>query len=63
MEAGEDEITALQREWREELGTSVQTIRKIGSVEITNAAGRFPLHWYLVEGDSQLLRPDPVRGC
>lgn len=59
MEAGEDEITALKREWREELGTAVEAIRKIGSFEITNAAGRFPLHWYFVTSNEDVFQPNP----
>jgi 8-amino-7-oxononanoate synthase len=60
IEAGEDEIAALKREWREELGTAVQPLRKIGSFEITNAAGRFPLHWYFVTSDDDAFRPNPL---
>jgi 8-amino-7-oxononanoate synthase len=61
IEAGEDEITALKREWREELGTSVEPIRKIGSFEITvlKAGGRFPLHWWFVTSDEDSFQPDP----
>lgn len=60
IEAGEDEITALQREWREELGTAVQPLRKIGSLEITNARGRFPLHWYFVISDDDAFAPSAL---
>ncbi len=60
IEAGEDEITALKREWREELGTSVEPVRKVGSVEIANAAGRFPLYWYFVTGNEDAFEPNPL---
>lgn len=57
IDPGEDEVQALHREWREELGTSVRLIRKIGSSEVSR--GRFLLHWYLVEGGDEPLRPNP----
>ncbi len=59
IEAGEDEIAALKREWREELGTSVEPLRKIGSFETSNAAGRFPLHWYFVASTEEAFQPNP----
>ena len=59
IEAGEDEVTALKREWREELGTSIEAVRKIGSYAITTPAGRFPLHWYFVTSDEDVFQPNP----
>ncbi len=59
MEAGEDEVTALKREWREELGTAIEPVRRAGEVWIRNARGRFPLHYYFVTGDDEAFRPNP----
>jgi 8-amino-7-oxononanoate synthase len=60
MEAGEDEIAALNREWQEELGTSIRAARRMGSVEITGSNGRFPLHWYFVQPDERTFKPNPA---
>lgn len=58
IDPGEDEERALLREWREEIGTSVRILRKIGSSDVSN--GRFLLHWYLVQGQDEPLRPNPA---
>jgi 8-amino-7-oxononanoate synthase len=58
IEAGEDEVAALKREWQEELGTSIRVLRKIGSREVSTPAGRFPLHWYQVSSEQDQFHPD-----
>jgi len=53
LEPGETQPEAVRREFREEVGGSVEPIRKVW--EYTREDGRLRLHWWLAE-----LRADPL---
>lgn len=57
IEPQEDQVVALVREVREEVGLTVRPVRKVW--ENTAASGTHKLHWWLAEWVSGELKLDP----
>jgi len=58
LDAGESQADAVAREVREEVGLSVQPLRKVW--ESVSAGGTHTLHWWLAAATTDDLRLDPL---
>lgn len=58
VEAGESQVQAVEREFREEVGGTARPIRKVWEYESSD--GRLRLHWWLADVDAEPLAPNPA---